>query len=392
MVKSPLFVDINYSQQMKNRQYICGDSFMFQKIDNENRYISVLSDGLGSGVKANILASMTAKMALKLVASNKEVLKTVETIMSALPICRIRKISYATFSILDTSADGHTRVIEMGNPQFFIVRNQKVFTCNSEEIFSKNWQDRKINVYDFYIQADDRLIFFSDGIIQAGLGTLRYKLGWRLEGCRKFIEQWIVKNKDITSSSLCDIIIKEAISKEKGLVAHDDMTCAVVQFRHPKTMILMTGPPFNNSKDKVYAGMIKNFGGEKIICGGTTARIISREFNRKITVDLSTSSAELPPISYIDGIDLVTEGIFTLTKTAQLLEYNSRPNGNNAATKLIDIIRRNDIIEFVVGTRINDAHQDPNLPGDLEIRRNIIKRIAKTLKGKYLKEVKITYI
>ena len=93
----------------------------------------------------------------------------------------------------------------------------------------------------------------------------------------------------------------------------------------------------------------------------------------------------------MEGADLVTEGILTLTRTAQLLEKDEPPREKNPAAKLYDILVESDSIQFVVGARINEAHQDPNLPIDLEIRRNIIKRICKVLEEKYLKETSIQY-
>ena len=78
-----------------------------------------------------------------------------------------------------------------------------------------------------------------------------------------------------------------------------------------------------------------------------------------------------------------------LTRTAQLLERDGVPREKNPATQLYEILLDSDSIEFVVGARINEAHQDPNLPIDLEIRRNIVKRIRTVLEEKYLKETRM---
>jgi hypothetical protein len=157
-------------------------------------------------------------------------------------------------------------------------------------------------------------------------------------------------------------------------------------------MLLFTGAPYDRSRDAECAAMLAAFEGDKAVCGGTTAEIIARELKRQVKMNLSTAAGDLPPESEIDGINLVTEGIFTLTRTAQYLEGDAGVNRRNAAGELVEILLRNDIIEFVVGTRINEAHQDPNLPVDLEIRRNIIKRLAQVLENKYLKEVNIRYV
>jgi hypothetical protein len=170
------------------------------------------------------------------------------------------------------------------------------------------------------------------------------------------------------------------------------MTCSVIYFRHPRKLMLLTGPPFDREKDAEYVKRLAEFDGQKVICGGTTAEITARQLKREINMNIRGLRSELPPTSKIEGIDLVTEGIFTLTKTAQYLEKETISGIKDPAGQLVDLLLDNDIIEFMVGTRINEAHQDPNLPVDIELRRNIIKRIAESLKDKYLKEVKIQFV
>lgn len=393
MNKPTLFVDLGFSQCQKHRENICGDAFKFTKLPEEERVLAVLSDGLGSGVKANILANMTASMALRFIAENTEIIRTAEIIMSALPICQVRKISYATFTIVDTVLNGRTRIIEMGNPPFLLVRNGQGVEIKSRKVESPNWKERAINVYEFEALPNDRLVFFSDGISQAGMGTDKFPLGWRIKGCLKYIEDVVKQNSAISAHELANAVVREALRKEPGYLAEDDMTCAVIYFRNPKKMLLFTGPPFDRVHDAECAEMLNSFEGDKVICGGTTAEIIGRELGRTITMDLSSMvGSDLPPISTMEGVNLITEGIFTLTKTAQYLENGTGGKINNAAGRLVEILMNNDIIELVVGTRINEAHQDPNLPVDLEIRRNIVKRIAKVLREKYLKEVNIKYV
>ncbi|QSH41923.1 SpoIIE family protein phosphatase [Lentisphaerota bacterium ZTH] len=392
MNTKPLFIDLGYSQCQKHGQDICGDAFKFQKIPEENRLVAVLSDGLGSGVKANILASMTATMAVKFVSENTELLRSAEIMMSALPVCQIRKISYATFTIVDTALDGKTRIIEMGNPRFILLRSGTPVEVPFTEIDSKQHRNRTMRVYDLEVGVNDRLIFFSDGISQAGLGTNAYPLGWRVDGCRKYLENTLCERRETSAHELADSVIREALRKEPGYSCKDDMTCAVMYFRKPRKMLLFTGPPFDRERDTECAVIVDAFDGDKILCGGTTAEIVSRELKQELTMDLTSATPDLPPVSHMEGIDLITEGIFTLTRTAQLLENKSGDERHSPAGRLVEVILRNDIIEFLVGTRINEAHQDPNLPIDLELRRNIVQRIAETLRRDYLKEVTIKYV
>ena len=180
--------------------------------------------------------------------------------------------------------------------------------------------------------------------------------------------------------------------KEKNHKSHDDMTCAALNFRSTRKMILFTGPPYDRQRDQWCAELVAGFDGDKVISGGTSAEIVARVLGRSLSVSLTDRSTEIPPSSVMEGIDLVTEGIFTLTKTAQYLDAGDTGEAKNAASAMTDILLRNDVIEILVGTRVNEAHQDPNLPQDIEIRRNIVKRIAKTLEQKYIKTVDIKYV
>ena len=175
--------------------------------------------------------------------------------------------------------------------------------------------------------------------------------------------------------------------------AKDDITCGVIYSRNPRDLLVITGPPMHKENDTGIARIFSLFDGKKVICGGTTANILARELNRQIRVQLKNPDSQVPPFSEMDGADLVTEGIITMGKVAEMLEKGDQSAyaHENAATKLVEMFLDSDRIQFVVGTKINEAHQDPNMPVELEIRRNVIKKIAAMLEEKYLKEVHIQF-
>ena len=392
MAANDLFIEVDFQQNRKHGQNICGDAFQLHKIPEQARVISVLSDGLGSGVKANILASMTASMACRFAASNMDFVHCAEIMMDALPVCQVRKISYATFTIVDCRNSGRTRVIEMDSPAFLLVRRGRIVPLASEEMASPRWQDRRLRFTQLDMEPDDRLVLYTDGISQAGLGSAEYPLGWREDGCRDFVLDQVADNPSISARHLAENILVAALTREPRRRAQDDMSAGVIYFRRPRRLIVLSGPPFSKDRDGEYARMLDQFDGKRVICGGTTATILGRELNREVSLDLRGSSLDLPPLSRMAGVDLVTEGILTLTSAAQMLEDQALLRENNPAAMLVDLMLESDIIEFVVGSRINEAHQDPKLPVDIEIRRNIIKRVAKTLEDRYLKEVSVRYI
>ena len=241
------------------------------------------------------------------------------------------------------------------------------------------------------MRRGDRLICTSDGITQAGMGSGGHPLGWRAKGCRQYVLDEVARDPLISARALSRNILSQALLLEPNQRAYDDMTAAVVYFRQPRRAVILTGPPYESQKDKEFVAILDKFEGQKIICGGTTANIVARELGRAIHNSLHSGDGDIPPSAEMEGVDLVTEGILTLTRVAQLLERREAPRENNPATRLYDILVNSDYIEFVVGARINEAHQDPSLPIDLEIRRNIIKRICHVLERKYLKEVRVSF-
>jgi hypothetical protein len=353
--------------------------------------IAVLSDGLGSGIKANILANMTATMALRFVEANRDILSASQIIMDALPVCQVRKISYATFTIVDAALHGRTRIVEQGNPQSLLIRGGRQVALKSRVVSTPGWQERELSLSEFVSEPEDRLIVFSDGVSQAGLGSPEWKLGWRVQGCRDYILRQVKADPLISARKLCRLVVNEALRKEPEGRALDDISCAVFYFRRPRRSLVLTGPAFDSARDREVAAYLDGFAGRRVVCGGTTANIVARELGREVKTELPKRGCDLPPTSSMSGLDLVTEGILTLTRAAQYLETSLGTN-DDPASRLAALLIDSDQIEFLVGTRINEAHQDPKLPIDLEIRRNIIKRICKILEQRYLKETSIQYI
>ena len=388
------FIEADSFQTAKHGQMISGDVFLSEKIKEEGRVVTVLSDGLGSGVKASVLATLTATMALKYTSSAIDIRKSAEIIMDTLPICSVRGISYSTFTIVDIDANGATRIIEHGNPSFLLIRPGGEVKVEKTVIRPKRWQDRLISYSSFQAQLHDRIVFFSDGITQAGTGEFRTPLGWGAENVEQFVREAIRARGDISARELSRTLVDKA-EEIDGLTAKDDITCGIVYFRQPRELLVMTGAPFNRDRDHDLARMAREARGRKAICGGTTANIVARLLGREINVDLRQRlDSKIPPIAQMEGIDLVTEGTLTIGETLSILESDVLPEGraSNGATRLAAMLMDSDIVRFAVGTRINDAHQDPNIPVELDLRRNLVKRIGEILERKYLKQVSIQYL
>ena len=387
------FIDVDFYQQAKHGQVVAGDVFLSRKIKAEGRVISVLSDGLGSGVKAGVLANLTATMALSYTTAFVDVRQSAKTIMDTLPVCEKRKISYSTFTIVDLDEDGKTRVIEHGNPPLVLMRGQAPIPIERASLTLEAWKDRVIYYSEFDTQLGDRIVFYSDGVSQSGLGRLGLPLGWGTDRVTSFLQQQIAAENDISSRALSRQLVAEALFNDER-AAKDDISCGVIYYRCPRRLLVITGPPFSRERDSELAELANSFDGRKAICGGTTAGIVSRLLGRPVTMNLGQLDPEIPPPAVMDGIDLVTEGTMTLAKVADLLERGNIADfaRKNPATDLVSLMMQSDIVQFLVGTRINEAHQDPNVPLELDLRRNIVRKIASLLETRYLKEAPVRYI
>jgi serine/threonine protein phosphatase PrpC len=386
-----MFIDIDCSQLKKYNQNAYGDYFLSKRHPDEGRLIAVLSDGLGSGIKANILSCMTATMLLKFVEEQVNIRKAAEIIMNSLPVCKIRKISYSTFSAIDCDDEGNIKIVEEGNPEFIWIRNGKVLQPEFSEVASNTFKNRVLKVYKFKAEQGDRIIFCSDGVTQTGLGSPKLPLGWRREGLIEYLEERLAEDNMISSHDLSLDIVRQAKNIENDRKPQDDVSACVIYFREPRESLIFTGPPYHQEKDAKYAKIFAEFEGKKAICGGTTANLLSRELGIPVETDTTISIGKLPACSYMEGADLVTEGILTLTKTVEYLE-TGWDGTENAGVKLVKFLLDSDCIYFMVGAKLNQAHYDPNLPIEIEIRKNIIKKMAKVLEEKYFKKVDIQYM
>lgn len=394
-MNSKFFIEVDYQQKNHDGERICGDVFLSERIKTDERTVIVLSDGMGHGVKANMLATLTSTMALNFTKEHKDVNRIADIIMNTLPVCSKRQISYSTFTIIDIEADGKTTILEYDNPETIIVRGSQIFNPAWQCIIleSENNAGKVLKNCTFYAQKEDRIISCSDGITQSGMGSKKHPFGWGHNNLEEFAKHIVKNNPKISANKLAGKAVNIAFQND-GYKAKDDISCASVYFREPRKLLICTGPPYEEENDKKLANAVKNFDGKKILCGATTGDIISRELNLEIKDGFDFYDTDLPPISYMPGIDLLTEGILTLSKVSEILKVynNNYMLTKGPADEIVKLIKESDEIQFIIGTRVNVAHQDPDLPVELEIRRTVVRRIAETLEEKFLKEVSMKFI
>lgn len=389
------FIEVDHAQEKKAGQAACGDVFLSQKLDGGERVVSVLADGLGSGIKASVLAHLTATMAARYAAEDADIARAARTILETLPVCSERQIAYSTFTIVDMDRRGETRIVEYDNPPFLLIRDGEVVPVPQQELRLPTaiGRDAVIREARFSARPGDRIVICSDGVTQAGVGQRTTPLGWGTEAETAYLRDLLKERPGISARQLARAVVQKALSLD-GHKAKDDTSCGVIYLRKPREVLVFTGASVNRAMDKELAKLALGFEGRKVICGGTTAGILSRELGRPLEMDLRELDPNVPPVSTLEGFDLVTEGAITLAVAARLLEEHENPEllKPNAATRLAGVFLDSDIIHIVAGTKINEALQDPSLPQDLDIRRNILRRLQRVLSEKFLKEVRVKFV
>lgn len=388
-------VDVAYKSLNKFNEVLCGDKVELLKTEDSN--IMILADGMGSGVKANILATLTSKILGTMFLNGATLEECVETIVETLPICRVRQVAYSTFSILQVFHSGEAYLVEFDNPSCIFIRNGQLVPIprNIREVRGK-----KINEYRFRVQRGDALILMSDGTVHAGVGQL-LNFGWLWEDIAKYA----VKQYALTISAMrLAAAICQACDELYQYRPGDDTTVACMRIINAKPVHLMTGPAQDPSMDEE---MVKGFmsgddSTKRIVCGGTSATIVSRVLKKKLDVSMDYVDPDIPPIAYMDGIELVTEGVLTLNRVVQLLRRYAKnetvsedffleldkQNGASMVAKIL--IEDCTELHLYVGKAINSAYQNPGLPFDLGIRQNLVEQL-KTVVEEMGKQVTVTY-
>lgn len=388
-------VDVAYKSLNKYSEELCGDKVELLKTKDSN--IMILADGMGSGVKANILATLTSKILGTMFLNGATLEECVETIVQTLPICQVRQVAYATFSILQVFKSGAAYLVEFDNPSCIFVRDGELVPIpqNIREVFGK-----KINEYRFHVKKGDALILMSDGTIHAGVGQL-LNFGWQWEN----VANYAIKQYGMTISAmrLANSICQACDELYQGHPG-DDTTVACMRIIDAKPVHLMTGPAKKKEMDDE---MVRDFmeGDEsvrRIICGGTSATIVSRVLGRKLDVSLEYIDPDIPPTAHMDGIDLVTEGVLTLNAAIHLLQrylenrenmeefYTELDKQNGASLVAKTLIEDCTEVHLYVGKAINSAYQNPDLPFDLGIRQNLVEQLRHVLSDMG-KPVTVTY-
>ena len=386
-----LCADIGYKSINHFGEELCGDHIDVVE-ENENSSVIVLADGLGSGVKASILSTLTSKIISTMMAEGLPIEECVSTIAATLPVCSLRGVAYSTFTIIHLKNNETAEIIQYDNPHVIIIRDYVNYDYPKTEM---NIGGKKIFRSSVKLQENDIFVAMSDGCPHAGIGML-YNFGWKREDIIDFIET--LAPAGYTAKNLSTMLVDEC-NKLYGEKPGDDATACVVKIRKREPMNMLFGPPSDRDDADRMMSLFFSKEGKHIICGGTTSSIAAKYLGKEVRATLNFEKSDVPPIAEIDGVDLVTEGVITVNKVLQYAKdyltdnvhyehWSFKRDGASLISRLL--FEEATDINFYVGRAINPAHQNPDLPINFNIKMNLVEELSECLK-KMGKRIKVSY-
>ena len=386
-----LCADIGYKSINHHGEELCGDHVDIVETGDDSTVI-VLSDGLGSGVKASILSTLTSKIISTMLAEGLSLEECVETIAATLPVCSVRGVAYSTFTIIHLRNNQTAELIQYDNPHAIIIRDEKNWDYPKTEM---NIGGKKIFKSVINLQENDVFVAMSDGCPHAGIG-MSYNFGWKREDIIDFVETLVPAG--YTAKTLSTMLVDEC-DKLYGNKPGDDATACVVKIRKRVPMNMLFGPPSNRDDADRMMSLFFSKEGKHIICGGTTSSIAAKFLGKTLRPTLNFEQSDVPPIAELEGVDLVTEGVITVNKVVEYANdylgentfyehWSFKRDGASLICRLL--FEEATDINFYVGRAINPAHQNPDLPINFNIKMNLVEELSKALKMMG-KRIKVSY-
>lgn len=384
--------DVGYKSINHYGEELCGDHIDIIKNDEIDSTIIVLADGLGSGVKASILSTLTSKIICTMISEGLPLEDCVSTIAGTLPICSVRGVAYSTFTIVNIRNNEVAEIIEYDNPQVIMLRDGVNYEYEREEM---NIGGKKIYRSEVKLQIDDVFVLMSDGCPHAGIGTA-FNFGWKRSDIIGYMEA--VNAGGYTAKTLATMLVDEC-DRLYGHRPGDDTTACVIRIRKRVPMNILFGPPSNRDDCNRMMSLFFSKEGKHIVCGGTTSTIAAKYLGKPLKASLKFERSDVPPIAEIEGVDLVTEGVITINKVLTYAkdyladnttyeQWEFKRDGASLIARLL--FEEATDINFFVGRAINPAHQNPDLPINFNIKMNLVEELSACL-IKMEKRVKVIY-
>ena len=386
-----LCADIGWKSLNHVGEQLCGDHIEIIETGDDST-VCVLADGLGSGVKASILSTLTSKIIATMTSQGISLEECVKTIVATLPICKVREVAYSTFTIIHLIQNEEAEIICYDNPDVIMYRNGKIYDYPMQDM---NIEGKLIHKARVKLRENDTFIAMSDGCIHAGVG-MSLNFGWDRKEIAEFMET--LTDVGFTAKTLSTVLTDQCL-KLYGGNPGDDTTALTVRIRSRQQINLMIGPPSDRNDCDKMVSLFLSKGGKRIVCGGTTSTIVSKYLNKPIIPNINYFDPEIPPTATIEGIDLVTEGVITINRVNEYAkdyladnesykQWNYKQDGAAMISRML--FEEATDINFYVGRAVNPAHQNPNLPINFNIKMQLVNELSESLK-KMGKNIKVNY-
>ncbi len=386
-----LCADVGWKSLNHVGEQLCGDHIEIIET-NDDSMVLVLADGLGSGVKASILSTLTSKIIATMTSQGIALEECVKTIAATLPICKVREVAYSTFTIIRLIHNEEAEIICYDNPDVIMYRDGKL---NEIPLENMNIEGKMIHKARVKLQENDTFIAMSDGCIHAGVG-MSLNFGWERKDIAEFMET--LTDVGFTAKTLSTVLTDQCL-KLYGGNPGDDTTALTVRIRARSLINLMIGPPSDRNDCDKMVSLFLSKEGKRIVCGGTTSTIVAQYLNKPIVPNLNYFDPEIPPTATIEGIDVVTEGVITINRVNEYAkdylannesykQWNYKQDGAAIISRML--FEEATDINFYVGRAVNPAHQNPNLPINFNIKMQLVNELSESLK-KMGKNIKVNY-
>ena len=396
-------------------------------LTTEEQFLAILASSPPGGVEGQVPAAQVADGAARLLEQGVPPDAAAEEVLAILPAG-----AHVPFSILQVEGGNRARLVECNAPPLFLARGGGLILPPVLE--EETAQGHLVRKCQFLLQAGDHLAMVSEGYVRARGWSRRW--GW--QDIAISIKRWTDTGCD--AEQLLGALVRmhrrlaegpaPSIAEGPGSgQAGQDVTVIAMHVRPIRTVTVWTGPPADPAQDAVALQKLMAEPGVRVICGDTTAQIAARLLGAELEMEprpeggadeipwMSTSIyapgvltrndrmggdiadardvlvpyirrhpwAEVPPISRLSGVGLVTEGLVTLEKARERLAKAKRisdlPSGEDGATRLARVLLAADKVHLIVGLAVNPA-QAADAARTVPLRQVVIEQLVRDLKSR----------
>jgi hypothetical protein len=377
-------VDVHTVQSSKKPEMPCGD--MLATVRTNTGTTIICADGIGSGIRAHIAAQMCVSRLIESLQQELSLRTVFLSVATTMQSCRDPKKPFAAFSIARIRSDGYATVFSYDAPLPILISRQGATVLANRPVPLPGGLAVESNCQ---LDMGEGILLMSDGITQSGLGY-GANTEWTSDGVVRFINSTI--SAKVKLSLAAEMLHKEALARWKGemqesqgtarsvssrsfspyspdaqhqaagyahKVTGDDCSIILGLCRTGQTVNILTGPPVDRDNDVPTVKRFLQLPGLKIVCGGTTAKLVAKYLNVQLEMESEPMSVIAPPRYGIKGINLVTEGAVTLNQVYNILDEDiAKLNEDSGVTELRLLLGVADKLNIIVGAADNSANTD----------------------------------